>query len=96
MRTRQKGLQYYGISKERNRELLALARLEHNRGLLLHAAEESNPQIARYLVKGLSQGVSYAEMYKREFVPLPEKDFYGYRRKALAIFNHLLIEEKKK
>lgn len=95
MRTRQKGLQYYGISKERNKELLELARQEQNRNLLLQAAEASNPDIAHYLVMGLYHGMSYSKIYKWEPVPLPEKDFYGYRRKALAIFNHLLLDKKK-
>lgn len=90
MRTRQKGLQHYGIDRERGKELLLLARQEQNRNLLIQAAKESNPELAHYLVMSLSCGMSYMEIYKREFVPLPEKDFYGYRRKALAIFNRLL------
>lgn len=92
MRTRQKGLQHYGIDQERGKELLLLARQEKNRNLLIQAAKESNPELAHYLVMSLSCGMSYAKIYKREFVPLQENDFYGYRRKALAIFNRLLTD----
>lgn len=92
MRTREKKLSDYGISEARGRELLRLAALEENRQAVCEAAMESNPYLAPYLVKSLRQGVGYYQMMGiMYFRPCTSADFYGYRRKALAAFDRLLI-----
>lgn len=94
MRIRAKKLIHYGISKERGQELLRLAMMEENRQAVCKAAEESNSYLAPYLVKSLRQGVGYYQiMGTMYFRPCTAADFYGYRRKTLAIFDRLLAGE---
>ena len=91
MRTRKKKLADYGIGEERGTELLKLAALEENQETVCRAANLSNPYLAPYLVRSLQQGIGYYKLFgKMYFRPCTGADFYGYRRKALAIFNRLL------
>lgn len=90
MRTREKKLSDYGISPERAQELLLLARQEQNRNLLCRAAESSCPGLSDSLVKSLTEGVGYWSICSWVYIPATKADFYGYRRKTLAVFNNLL------
>lgn len=94
MRTREKKLVHYGITRERGRELLWLATLEENRQAVCEAAEKSNPSLAPYLAKSLRGKVGYDRLLgKMYYRPCTKSDFYAYRRKALAIFDGLLTGE---
>lgn len=73
---------------------MRLAALEENQDIVRRAARESNPYLAPYLVKSLRQGVGYYQlMGTMYFRPCTSADFYGYRRKALAAFDRLLMGE---
>ncbi len=90
MRTREKKLEDYGISKDRAQELLILARQEQNMDLLRRAAESSCPGLSDSLVKSLTEGIGYWTICSWVYIPATKADFYGYRRKTLAAFNNLL------
>ena len=90
MRTREKKLSDYGISLERAQELLLLARQEQNRDLLRRAAENSCPGLSDSLLKSLTEGIGYWSICSWVYIPATKADFYGYRRKTLAVFNNLL------
>ncbi len=92
MRTREKKLEDYGISRDRAQELLILARQEQNRALLCRAAENSCPWLSECLVQSLTGGGGYDRLYMRIYVPATKADFYGYRRKTLAAFHDLLLD----
>lgn len=94
MRTREKQYRHYGISPERVEELLTLARSENNQELLQKAAESSCPWLSDCLVRSLTSGIGYEQMYKQIYIPATKADFYAYRRKALAVFNSLLLNAK--
>lgn len=94
MRTRHRKLIHYGITEARGQELLKLAAQENNWDLVCRAAELSNSFLSPYLVKSLQQEIGYDKVFgKRYFYPCTKADFYGYRRKTLAILDRLLAED---
>ena len=93
MKTRNAGFKNYGISKDEADSLQAFCRSpqfgEHE--LLIDCAKRANEQIASELFYSLVRGVSYDELSKIRYIPLSRSDFYGYRRKCLAIFRGYLM-----
>ena len=53
-----------------------------------------NNDIAVQLYTSLAKGLSYDEIFKREYIPLGRNDFYGYRRKAIARFFQIKLDEE--
>ena len=93
MRIRKKKLTDYGISEERGAELLELAAMKENQRTVCKAASLSNPYLAPYLVKSLQEKVGYDRLFgSMYFRPCVRQDFYGYRRKTLAIIDRLLAD----
>lgn len=99
MRTREKTLADYGISRSRARELMILVQQKENRVFLEEAAEASNPYLAPYLIQSLTgernrdgkAKIGYRQFFKYvQYPPCKEDDFYAYRRRTLAIFNNFL------
>lgn len=93
MRTRDKSLSDYGIDCSRMAELMELARLEENKGLICKAAELSNPGLSTFIIESLTQKRGYDRIYIKSYIPAKCDDFYAYRRKTLALFS-LLLEGK--
>lgn len=74
--------------------LLKLCRvnLPEIRDMVYKAAKLSNEGLAKWIYKSLTYGLSYIQMETMDDpVPATQKDFYGYRRKALAIFSTLYV-----
>lgn len=95
MKTRHMGYMHYGISTERSEELQELAKLKENRELVQIAAEQARPEIAEALIESLTKGISCRRVYQyAEWVPCTEDDFYGYKRRAIFIFDMLLKLQK--
>lgn len=60
------------------------------REMVDRASRLANEGLSRWIAKSLTEGLSYIELEKSDDpVPATQKDFYGYRRKALAIFSVL-------
>ena len=93
MRTRDKSLSDYGIVCSRTAELMELARLEENKGLICKEAELSNPGLSTFIIESLTQKRGYDRIYIKSYIPAKRDDFYAYRRKTLALFS-LLLEGK--
>lgn len=93
MRTRNIKLFNYGIGREEEKRLRALAKEEENAVLVRVAAEESNQGIADALFMFLVYGVGFRRL-PEELMIIGEDDFYAYRRKALYIFKILLRGRK--
>ena len=85
---------HYGISTERSEELQELAKLKKNRELVQIAAEQSRPELAKYIVESLVDGISYERLYRKYWLPYTADDFYGYKRRAVFIFDMLLKLQK--
>jgi hypothetical protein len=98
MRTRRKGYEHYGFAdrKEVQKWLQYCRNLnEAETGILQEAAAWAYPAIASLLVESLVHGVSYQKMEMSVEIPICEKDFYGYRRKTLAMFRNMIESRKK-
>ena len=94
-RTRNMKFEDYGISDEMAIWLLSLCRINSPdiRKMVEEAADLACPDLSKYLVRSLTEGVSYISMEKSEApVPCSQKDFYGYRRKTLARFSTLYVK----
>ena len=48
------------------------------------AINSANPSIENALYKSIVHKQSYAKQSMRDYIPIGEKDFYGYRRKAIC------------
>lgn len=94
-RTRNITFEEYGIDEEMAEWLLKLCRLTDPeiRKMVHKAAELSNQELSRWIYKSLTEGLSYIQMETTDNpVPSTQKDFYGYRRKALSIFSTLYVK----
>jgi hypothetical protein len=97
MVTRKKSYSDYGFADRAEAKELILHCRKLDREeleLLKEAAERANPGLADVLVESLVHGQSYAKLIRTERIPICEKDFYAYRRKALGVFREF-IEEKR-
>lgn len=94
MKTRHMGYVHYGISTERSEELQKLAKLKENWKLVQIAAEQSRSELAKYIVESLVEGISYERLYRKYWLPYTADDFYGYKRRAIFIFDMLLKLQK--
>lgn len=80
--------QYYGISKQRYKELTALIRSGRYVPLASYAAHTANKDIAAYILASITENRSYegVEWLDGHRIPCGRTDFYGYRR----YFYHLM------
>lgn len=94
MRTRNMGLQHYGLDSETAKRLQLLCRSEDKeiRSMVKAACELSNEGLSRYLYRSLTEGRSFVDLSEAKYVPADIKDFYGYRRKAIAIFGNMYLK----
>lgn len=88
MRTRNKkwtdyGLTYEDVGRLRS-ECLNAAGKDYER--ICKAAEEANVEMSEYIVKSLTDGLSYERMSRETYIPINRNDFYAYQRKTLAIY----------
>lgn len=93
MKTREKGYRDYGFEKDDEKLIKEFCKsnafTEHD--ILLQASISANPYIAADLFYSLINGISYDNLSKIKYIPLPKSDFYGYQRKCLSIFRNLLM-----
>ena len=61
------------------------------------AAEETSPQLGKYLLKSVTKDLSYEQLeYDTQYgrIPVGKTDFYGYRRKFFFILYQKKIGDK--
>ena len=94
IRTRNMGFQHYGLDSHTAKELQLLCQSKDTeiRKMVKDACELSNEGLARYLYRGLTCGDSFEDICKETYLPAMPKDFYGYRRKAIAIFGNMYLK----
>ena len=92
MKTREKSYSDYGFEMNEVKQLKNYCRSmdfnEHK--TLLDSAISANPCIAADLYYSIVSGVSYDEITKIKYIPLPKTDFYGYQRRCLTTFRNFL------
>lgn len=88
--------QYYGISKERYRQLTEYIQSGRYASVARHAAHRANKDIAEYLLLSVTENFSYDELQKMwelkkiERMACCRTDFYGYRRLFYSIMDREL------
>lgn len=92
MRTREMKLYDHGVPPEDEPKVRALCRTAagYDLDLLHHAIASAAPGIEKPVQDSLTTGIGYVELSKKEYIPVTKADFYGYQRKALAEFYHML------
>ncbi|NBH15599.1 hypothetical protein D3Z36_15915 [Lachnospiraceae bacterium] len=80
---------YYGISKQRYKELTDIIRSEKYSSLASSAAHTANKDIAAYILASIIGNFSYegVEWLDGHRIPCGRTDFYGYRRFFYSIFD---------
>lgn len=91
MRLREKGYKHYGITEEHAREIIraCMSADKAHTELLREACIQSNPYIHKELYRSITENRSYDRFY---YIPIGRSDFYGYRRKAIAIYEQMMTE----
>ncbi len=82
----------YDISRQEEIRLKKLCRksdIKTTMALYL-AAKIANSYLASAVFLSLKFGVSFERVDRLEYLYISKNDFYGYRRKALWIFKHLI------
>lgn len=85
--------QYYGISKERYRQLTGYIRSGRYASLASQAAHKANKTIAEYILLSVKENKSYDafrvkwELKEMERIPYCRTDFYGIRRYFYSLFD---------
>lgn len=91
MSTRSKGYDAYGLSKRRVKKLKEYCTSgKADVEIICRCANESNPDIARWIIRSVRLNLSYDKMMQEEEIPLMKIDFYGYRRKFFFLLNQEL------
>lgn len=86
-------LGYYGISKERYRQLTEYIQSGRYTHVARQAAHTANKDIAKYILLSVMKNKSYDALKKKwelkemEQIPYCRTDFYGIRRYFFAIMN---------
>lgn len=95
MKTREKGYKDYGFYEEdEHKKIIKYCRSsdfdEDDSFLLNQAALHIKPCIQNELYESIVTGISYEKLTRKKYIPLPEGDFYGYRRKCIEEFWRLM------
>lgn len=97
MRTREKGYVDYGLTREEAKKILEWCKkpdFEEN-VLLLECAKKAHYYIFNDIYFSLVKGLSYEKIDQKSYQELGKEDFYGHRRKTLALFRDALKEKNK-
>ena len=86
MKIRETGYDDYELSPEAVRTALRECRRPPSFHALMTAAEMANPDISIALAYSIAYDISYDRLVSWSDIPYGKSDFYGYRRRTLAIF----------
>lgn len=92
MRIRDAGYRDYGIEPEEAREIKKhCASAEFNEHqLLFTSALSENKELAADLYYSIVKGLSYEDLDRICYMPIPKTDFYAHQRKTMGRFVGLL------
>lgn len=80
----------YGLSHQASKKIIEYCKIArgYDQQLILQAAQEVYPEIAPYLFLNLTTGLGYDRMGN---IPMQRKDFQGYRRKTIEMYNRYMM-----
>lgn len=90
--------EYYGISKDRYRQLTEYIQSGRYASLTSQAAHTANETISEHILLSVTKNKSYDalrvkwELKEMEQIPYGRTDFYGIRRYFFSIFNEKMKE----
>lgn len=84
----------YGITSEEAKETIEYCRSGEfcQDEVLEKCANSTYPEIAGDLIKSIKSRMSYEKICAKSDIPMLKTDFYGYRRKCIALF----VKERKR
>ena len=93
MRIRDATWKDYGMSKKERKMVAKFCSNPSAYDLIIikAAIDSTNPSIAKELHNSIVHGQSYVKQSMRNFIPMGEKDFYGYRRKAIYKIYSMMV-----
>lgn len=96
MRTRDTSYKDYQLNNDDVNNILLFCRQNttESNNILFKCAFESNASIGADLFYSLSQDVSYERLDAIKSVSYPKNDFYGYRRKCIALIYQAVCTKK--
>lgn len=97
MRTREKGYADYNLTLEEVTKILEWCKkpnFEENI-LLLECAKKAHAYFFNDIYFSIVKGLSYEKIDQKIYQNAQKSDFYGYRRKTLALFREALKEKNK-
>ena len=86
----------YGLGKKRAKALLKECRTGKHANLLRVAAEQAEPNIAKWVILSVAEGKSLHDMEVKwqlgeaEVMPCSRNSFYAYRKLTLVILDRML------
>lgn len=90
----------YGLTRERVNALLKECRAGEHADILQTAAQQAEPDIAKWIVSSIIEGKSFDRMAVRwelgeaEVMPCCRNSFYAYRKFTLAILDNMLSRKE--
>ena len=94
MRIRDMTWKDYGMSKKEKKivEQFCTDPSAYNLVVIKAAIDSTNKSISKELYNSIVHKQSYAEQCMRNYIPIGEKDFYGYRRKAIYKIYNIMVQ----
>lgn len=86
----------YGLTRNRVKALIKECRTGKHADLLIVAAQQAEPHIAKWIVLSIAEGKSLHDMEikwelgEAEIMPCSRNTFYAYRKCTLAILDRML------
>lgn len=86
----------YGLTEDRAKILLKECRAGKHADLLIVAAQQAEPHIAKWIVLSIAEGKSLHDMEikwelgEAEIMPCSRNTFYAYRKCTLAVLDRML------
>lgn len=92
MSTREKSYEDYGFSRKEAKELIKQCRNlgAKESSLLKECAMKANNVVGYSVYYSLIHGLSYEKLSKVRFPEYSKVDFYGYRRRTIALFREAI------
>lgn len=85
MDIRKMGYKDYGLTNQDIKKVFDYCKSRRNteKNYIKYILNGVNPGIADSLYLSLAYNMSYNKIYKKDFIPMCEKSFYDWRRKAI-------------
>ena len=97
MSVREKSYEDYGVTPDEINLAIKFSRIKQidNSKTVIETAYDVKAEIATDIYYSIIKGLSYDELSKKNYIPIPRGDFYAYRRKTIAMIALNLRDKEK-